>query len=162
MLNFNTSIRPMICFILTIPYPLFYGFRDRRTHIISIHILPPLWVPKTFYMLFRGLRENALSKNHFCCNLFYVQLCTDWTIRPSPASQEGPNYSTSNMFDHSLSLHYHLTVSLNSFICVTIDQHLRDCFILFHTSSFLIGAGLSGFHSNICIYKNWFLYTSGS
>ena len=36
--------------------------------------------PQTFYMLFRGLKENALSKKHFCCNLFYVQLCTDWTI----------------------------------------------------------------------------------
>ena len=34
---------------------------------------------QTFYMLFRGLKENALSKNHFFCNLFYVQLCTDWT-----------------------------------------------------------------------------------
>ena len=34
---------------------------------------------QTFYMLFRGLKENALSKNHFFCNLFQVQLCTDWT-----------------------------------------------------------------------------------
>ncbi len=33
-------------------------------------------------MLFRGLKQNALSKNHFCCNLFQVQLCTDWTITP--------------------------------------------------------------------------------
>ena len=34
---------------------------------------------KKFYMLFRGLKQNALSKNHFCCNLFQVHLCTDWT-----------------------------------------------------------------------------------
>ncbi len=32
-------------------------------------------------MLFRGLKQNALSKNHFYCNLFQVQLCTDWTNR---------------------------------------------------------------------------------
>ncbi len=30
-------------------------------------------------VLFVGIKENALSKNHFSCNLYRVQLCTDWT-----------------------------------------------------------------------------------
>ena len=33
-------------------------------------------------MLFEGLKENALSKNHFSGNLFGVQLCTD--SHPTP------------------------------------------------------------------------------
>ena len=63
----------------------FYYARDKlmvseaAEHTSSAYIVPPLWGPQTFYMLFRGLKENALSKNHFCCNLFQVQLCTDWT-----------------------------------------------------------------------------------
>ncbi len=52
---------------------------EAAEHTSSGYIVPPLWGPQTFYMLFRGLKENALSKNHFFCNLFYVQLCTDWT-----------------------------------------------------------------------------------
>ena len=50
------------------------------------YIVPPLWGPQTFYMLFRGLKQNALSKKHFSCNLFYVQLCTDWTNWRKPLS----------------------------------------------------------------------------
>ncbi len=53
---------------------------EAAEHTSSAYIVPPLWGPQTFYMLFRGLKQNALSKNHFSCNLFYVQLCTDWTI----------------------------------------------------------------------------------
>ncbi len=53
---------------------------EAAEHTSSAHIVPPLWRPQTFYMLFRGLKQNALSKKHFFCNLFYVQLCTDWTI----------------------------------------------------------------------------------
>ena len=44
--------------------------------ILPIQLKPVL--QKT-HMLFRGLKENALSKNHFYCHLFQVQLCTDWT-----------------------------------------------------------------------------------
>ncbi len=33
-----------------------------------------------FHMLFRGLKQNALLKNHFFCNLFQVQLCTGWSL----------------------------------------------------------------------------------
>ena len=49
---------------------------------VQCRVLPKgmLNIIQTFYMLFRGLKQNALSKNHFYCNLFQVQLCTDWTI----------------------------------------------------------------------------------
>ncbi len=64
----------------------FFAQRYAECHTKSLvcsvgwnHVLPPFWGPQTFYMLFRGLKQNALSKNHFFCNLFYVQLCTDWT-----------------------------------------------------------------------------------
>ena len=50
------------------------------------------WNHVKFQMLFRGLKQNALSKNQFSCNLFQVQLCNDWTItRTSLPCQKIPH-----------------------------------------------------------------------
>ena len=40
---------------------------------------PSAWGAQSFYMLFVGLKENALSKINFSYNLYGVQLCTYWT-----------------------------------------------------------------------------------
>ena len=68
---------------------------EAADHTSSAYIVPTLWGPQTFYMLFSGLRQNALSKNRFSCNLFQVQLCTDWTIRVKlvSVSSQSSDYS---------------------------------------------------------------------
>ncbi len=61
-------------------------------HTLSVYIIPPLCGPLNLYMLFVGLIENALSKKHFCYNLFGVRLCTELTInQPQEDYSDAPN-----------------------------------------------------------------------
>ena len=47
----------------------------------SIFRRPPIFDPSPSPIINEhSLKENALSTNHFSCNLYRLQLCTDWTI----------------------------------------------------------------------------------